>query len=374
MVILSPGPTEIPREVLVSMLKTVNPDLDREFFILYNNLTESIKKMINHDGSIYIMSGEGMLGLEAAIANSIVKGDKVLSISNGIFGESFAGLARGYGAQVTTVNGPYDEPIDTSKIPDLKGYKAVTFVYVETPAGLINPIEDVAKIVKESDALFIVDAVSAVGGVPIDCKSLGVDICLMASQKAFSSTPGLAIVALSNKAKSLIKKVNYSGYYMNFNVWDENLNNGMFPYTQSANDILALKTSIDLIYSEGLENVYKRHNESRNATISALKSMGIVPFVKNIKYAAPTVTAFYSPLDSSLMLDFIWKKLGIMLAGSWGPLSNKVMRIGHMGNTARKAFIIQAIVALGAAMNNFGFKVDIESAVNLANKEFLPFT
>ncbi|MDG6943542.1 MAG: alanine--glyoxylate aminotransferase family protein, partial [Nitrososphaerota archaeon] len=242
MVILTPGPTEIPNEVLASMLKSVNPDLDQGFFNLYNELAGSIKKMINHDGSIYVMSGEGMLGLEAAIANTVKRDDKVLSISNGVFGESFADLARGYGAQVTTVNGPYDEPVDASKMPDLRNYRAVTFVYVETPAGLINPIGDVAKVVKQSDALFIVDAVSAVGGVPVDCKSLGVDICLMASQKAFSSTPGLAIVAVSDRAKAEMKRVNYGGYYMNINKWDENLGKGMFPYTPSANDILALKT------------------------------------------------------------------------------------------------------------------------------------
>ncbi|MCL4343521.1 MAG: alanine--glyoxylate aminotransferase family protein [Nitrososphaerota archaeon] len=370
MVILTPGPTEIPNEVLASMLKSVNPDLDQGFFNLYNELAGSIKKMINHDGSIYVMSGEGMLGLEAAIANTVKRDDKVLSISNGVFGESFADLARGYGAQVTTVNGPYDEPVDASKMPDLRNYRAVTFVYVETPAGLINPIGDVAKVVKQSDALFIVDAVSAVGGVPVDCKSLGVDICLMASQKAFSSTPGLAIVAVSDRAKAEMKRVNYGGYYMNINKWDENLGKGMFPYTPSANDILALKTAIDMIYAEGLESVYRRHEESRNATISALKSMGIVPFVKDIKYAAPTVTAFYSPLDPMLLLDFTWKKLGVMLAGSWGPLAGKVMRIGHMGYTARKDFVIQAIAALAAAMNNYGSRVDIESAVRAANREF----
>ncbi len=370
MVILTPGPTEIPNEVLSSMQRTINPDLDQEFFKLYNSLSEKIKKIINHSGSLYIMSGEGMLGLEASIANTIKKGDKVISICNGVFGESFAELAAGYGAQVTRVEGPYDEPIDVNKIPDLNGYKALTLVHVETPAGLVNPIEDIAKRAKESDALFIVDVVSSVGGMPVNCKSLGADICLMASQKAFSSTPGLAIMAVSDKAKSAMKKANYGGYYMNINIWDEYLKKGMFPYTPSANDIVALNTAVDIILSEGLENVYRRHEESRNATINALRAMNIIPFVKDIKHAAPTVTAFYSPTDPNVLLDFTYKKLGIMLAGSWGPLSNKVMRIGHMGYTAKREFVMQAIIALAAAMSNYGFKVDIESAVNEVNKAF----
>ena len=370
MVVLTPGPTEIPDAVLASMMKTVNPDLDQEFFNLYNSLVEKIKRMVNHEGSLYIMSGEGMLGLEAAIANTIKKGDRVLSISNGVFGESFAELARGYGAEVTPISGPYDEPIDVNKIPDPKGFKAVTFVYVETPAGLINPIEKVAKVVKGSDALFIVDAVSAVGGMPVDCKALGVDICLMASQKAFSSTPGLAIVAVSDRAKLAMKKVDYGGYYMNFKVWDDNLSRGIFPYTPAANDIMALNAAIDLIYSEGLERVYRRHKESRDATIGALKAMGVKTFVKDVNYAAPTVTAFYAPYNPSLLLEFTWKKLGVMLAGSWGPLAGKVMRIGHMGHTARKEFVMQAITALASAMNNYGLKVDTASAINAAEKAF----
>ena len=370
MTILSPGPTEIDPEVLREMMRSVNPDLDKAFFDLYRETCEMIKKMINWDGDVYIMSGEGMLGLEAAIANTIKEGDPVLSLSNGVFGESFADLAFRYGAKVDTISSPYDQPFNSELIKGVEKYKAVTFVYVETPSGLINDIESVSEKIKDKGPLFIVDAVSAIGGVQIDCKALGVDICLMASQKAFSSPPGLAIVAVSKKAKEVIQRRDYRGYYMGIKAWDENLAQGIFPYTPAANDILALHKSLKKIFEEGLSAVYKRHQASKEAAVEAVKAMGLKLFVKDERYSAPTVTAIQSPVKPEEIVNFAWQKLGVMLAGSWGPLKDKVVRIGHMGYTAQRRFLLEGFVALGAALSYFGVKTDVASAVKKINEIF----
>ncbi|MDP8024087.1 MAG: pyridoxal-phosphate-dependent aminotransferase family protein [Nitrososphaeria archaeon] len=370
MTILTPGPTEMNVDVLKEMLRSVNPDLDEAFFRTYNETVEMIKKIINWEGDVYIMSGEGMLGLEAAIANTIKEGDRVLSLSNGVFGESFADLALRYGAKVDTLSSPYDEPFMAETIKNVEGYKAVTFVYVETPSGLINDIDAVSERVKGKDPLFIVDAVSAVGALPVDCKALGVDICLMASQKAFSAPPGLAIVAVSKKAKEISEKRKYRGYYMSINVWDEYLSQGMFPYTPAANDILALNRALKEIMKEGLESVYRRHEASREATIEGVKALGLKLFVKEEKFSAPSVTALYSPVSPEKILKFTWEKLGVMLAGSWGPLKDKVIRIGHMGYTAQRKFVAEGIAALGAALNSNGIYANTAEAVKKVNDIF----
>ncbi len=320
MTILTPGPTEMSVDVLKEMIRSVNPDLDRDFFKIYDETAEMIKRIINWEGDVYIMSGEGMLGLEAAIANTVREGDR--------------------------------------------------FVYVETPSGLINDINAVSEKVTGRGPLLIVDAVSAVGALPIDCKALGVDMCLMASQKAFSSPPGLAIVAVSKKAKEVIEKRKYMGYYMSINVWDEYLSQGMFPYTPAANDILALNRALKEIMNEGLESVYRRHEASREATIEGIKNLGLKLFVKEEKFSAPSVTALYSPLSPERILEFTWKKMGVMLAGSWGPLKDKVIRIGHMGYTAQRKFVTEGIAALGAALNFNGMHADTAEAVRRVNEVF----
>jgi alanine-glyoxylate transaminase/serine-glyoxylate transaminase/serine-pyruvate transaminase len=370
MTILTPGPTEMNPDVLREMLRSVNPDLDKGFFRVYNETVEMIKKLIKWNGDIYIMSGEGMLGLEVSIANTVREGDRVLSLSNGVFGELFADLAMRYGAKVDTVNSPYDEPFDAQLIKNVENYKAVTFVYVETPSGLINNIESVSERIKGKGSLFIVDAISAVGGLPIDCEALGIDICLMASQKAFSSPPGLAIIAVSKKAKEVIEKNNYKGYYMGIKVWDEYLKQEMFPYTPAANDILALHRSLKDIFREGPASVYRRHLASKEATIEGVKAMGLKLFVKDQAFSAPTVTAVYSPISPEKIINFAWEKLGVMLAGSWGPLKDKVIRIGHMGYTAQKRFVAEGIAALGAALNYNGIPANTVNALKKVNEVF----
>jgi alanine-glyoxylate transaminase/serine-glyoxylate transaminase/serine-pyruvate transaminase len=370
MTILTPGPTEMNPDVLREMLRSVNPDLDKGFFRVYNETVEMIKKLIKWNGDIYIMSGEGMLGLEVSIANTVREGDRVLSLSNGVFGELFADLAMRYGAKVDTVNSPYDEPFDAQLIKNVENYKAVTFVYVETPSGLINNIESVSERIKGKGSLFIVDAISAVGGLPIDCEALGIDICLMASQKAFSSPPGLAIIAVSKKAKEVIEKNNYKGYYMGIKVWDEYLKQEMFPYTPAANDILALHRSLKDIFREGPESVYRRHLASKEATIEGVKAMGLKLFVKDQAFSAPTVTAVYSPISPEKIINFAWEKLGVMLAGSWGPLKDKVIRIGHMGYTAQKRFVAEGIAAVGAALNYNGIPANTVNALKKVNEVF----
>ncbi len=371
MPIITPGPTEISQDVLRAMERSVNPDLDPWFFRLYFGLVERLKGMIGFSGDIYIMSGEGMLGLEAAIANTVAPGDEVLALSNGVFGESFEDLASRYGARVRPVRSEYDRLIDPSLIPRDGRFKAATLVYVETPSGLVNRnIEEISERVRALNSLFIVDAVSAVGGMPVNCDRIGADICLMASQKAFSSTPGLAIVAVSKRAKEEIYKRGYRGYYMGIIEWDEDLKKGYFPYTPSANDFLALDAALEAIYREGLERVYRRHEASREAALRALEAMGIERFVKDRELCAPTVTAFYSPLEPQKIMQFTWEKLGIMLAGSWGRLADRVMRIGHMGYIAQRRFMVEAVAALGAALSHYGKPVDVAAAIRAVNQTF----
>jgi len=366
MTILTPGPTEIPEDVLLAMKRSSNPDIDASFMDLYQNLAATIRDLIHMNGRVYIMAGEGMLGLEAAMANAVRKGDMVLSIANGVFGDALGDLASSYGARTLKLEGDYDLPIDPLRV-DAAGFDMITTVHVDTPAGLMNPLEELSPRIKGSDAIWVVDAVSSVGGYPVDCERLGVDICLMASQKAFSAPPGLAIVAVSERAAEMIRKRGkdeaYRGFYMNFKVWDENLSKGVFPYTPSANDVFALARSVELLMKEGPLSAFKRHELAKEATLKALVSLGLKPYVRDSRFAAPTVTAFYSPPNQAELINYMWSKFGTLLAGSWGALSGRVMRIGHMGYTAQRKFVVEAISSLAAGLNHYGARVDLAGAL-----------
>jgi len=364
--ILTPGPTEIPWRVLRALIqKTTNPDLDPKFVEYYNGVRVKIAKMLNASrGTTYVLSGEAMLGLEAAIANTIKDGDKVLVISNGVFGEAFADLVKAYGGKPVILPKDYREAVTALDVEHaLKAngdVKAVTLVHCETPSGLLNPLKEVAAVVRDSDAVLIVDAVSSIGTTPIDFDSWGIDILIGGSQKALNLPPGLTIVTISRKAWDLIEERRYSGFYLNLLLWrDEFDGKGVFPYTPPETLIYALNEAIDMLFEEGIENVYKRHELALRASWNAVQALNLEPYPRSIEYASPSVTAVVVPsnINEGELREVMLSKYGIFIAGSWGKLAGKVIRIGHMGYTASRTHLIAAFTSLAKALRDLGMDV-----------------
>jgi len=200
--------------------ESTNPDLDPEFLEKYNHVREMLKKLLNTvNGSVYIMVGEAMLGLEAAIANLLNPNDKVLVIANGIFGEGFADIIKAYNGipiLIGTNEDDWRKSIDIHLIDrELERNKdivAVTLVHCDTPSAILNELPAIAKIVKQYGVLLIVDSVSTIGGVPINFDDNGIDIMIGGSQKVLNVPPGLTIMAISKNAWSRMEEVNYRGF------------------------------------------------------------------------------------------------------------------------------------------------------------------
>ncbi len=378
--ILTPGPTEIPHRVRAALLReTTNPDLDTEFLNIYNETRNYLKELIGAtNSSLYVMSGEAILGLEAAIANTVRRGDKVVVVSNGVFGEGFADFVKSYGGSPVSVGeGDWRRSVDLAELEGAlqrnKDAVAVTLVHCDTPSALLNDLPEIARVVKSYDMLLIVDAVSSIGGVPIDFERVGVDIIIGGSQKALNAPPGLTIMAISRRAWERIDEVKYSGYYLNLRLWRDMLDsNGVFPHTMSDVLIYALNESLKAIFEEGLENVFRRHELVRRASWRALGVMGLEPYPADLKYSSPTVTAFCVPkgIDERALRDRLWMKYGVMIAGSWGLLQGKVLRIGHMGVQASRTHLLIAYTALGKALNELGYRVSVDEVVGSLEEFF----
>jgi len=220
--ILTPGPTEIPYRVRLALMKeTTNPDLDPEFLEIYNNSRLMLRELLSvRKGSLYIMAGEAMLGLDAALANTIANGTKTLIVGNGVFGEGFADLVKLYGGEPVLVENcedcwrrSADPAVIERELERHKEVEVVTLVHCDTPSGILNDLEEISKVVKSFGALLIVDAVSSIGGVPINFDSLGIDILIGGSQKALNLPAGLTILAISNDAWDRINRVSYRGFF-----------------------------------------------------------------------------------------------------------------------------------------------------------------
>jgi len=370
--ILTPGPTEIPMRIRLAMIREItNPDLDPEFMELYRGVITKLKKLLGASRSdVYVMVGEAMLGLEAAIANLVKRGDKVLVVANGVYGEGFKDLVKMYGGEPVVLEGDWRRAINPSDVERAlernRDVKVLTIVHCDTPSAILNPVEEVAKIARSFGVLSIVDAVSSIGGVPIDVDSSGIDILVGGGQKVLNIPPGLTIITISRNAWDEIERVKYEGFYLNLRLWREELDEeGIFPYTMSDPLIRALDESLNMIFEEGIDEVYERHRRARKAAWRALEVANLKPYPASINDSSPTVTAIEVPngINEEKLRELTWRKYGVMIAGSWGKLRGRIVRIGHMGVQASRNHLIIAFTALTKALKELGYTVNIGKVV-----------
>lgn len=335
---LVPGPVSVPLKYRDSYLTDYgSSDLEKDFYSLLSENHELLRQILKTKNEVTIQSGEAMLILWGALKSTIKQGDKVLVLSNGIFGRGFGEMAETLGAEVEILEAPDGEfvNLDTlrEKIKTFKPY-LVTAVHCETPSGLLNPIADVAQIVRESGALFCVDFVASAVGADVRVDEWGIDLGLLGSQKCLSLLPDLSILTVSDRAWKAAERVNYSGYDAML-PWRDVTKKLAMPCTHNWHSNAALNTALKSILEEGLENSFERHREAASYCRARAKEMGLELYAKTEELASPTVTAIKVPKN------FTWEELdaalrlrGVVVGGSYGNLAGKVFRIGHMGSQA----------------------------------------
>ncbi|HXK89014.1 MAG TPA: aminotransferase class V-fold PLP-dependent enzyme [Thermosynergistes sp.] len=347
---LVPGPVSVPKEIRgVYFADFGSADLESEFFGLYGEVQSLLQQILYTRATPVVMSGEGMLALWGALKSALFPGERVLAVANGVFGYGVADMAKAMGQEVEVVGFGYDEGIDF----DLVRRKALSFrpsmitaVHCETPSGILNPIKPLGEIAHKVGALLYVDFVSSAGGTEVRVDDWHIDLGLLGSQKALSLLPELAIVTVSDRAWEAIEKRRYVGYDAILPFKDA-LTVKEFPYTHNWHAIAALKASIKAILSEGLENVFKRHDDVAAYCRDRLKGMGVSLFPKDESLSSPTVTAAKVPEGWTwIALDTEMRRRGVVFGGSYGPLKGKVFRIGHMGSQARLERVEKAMDAL----------------------------
>jgi len=372
--IMTPGPTEIPLRVKKAMIReTTNPDLDPSFLELYNNVRGKLQKLLNAEKShIYVMAGEAIMGLEASIANTMKPGDKVIVVANGVFGEGFADIVKAYGGKPLLIAGEnWRGGVDVGEVERAleknRDASILTIVHCDTPSAILNDVRSVAKIARDFGVITIVDAVSTIGGVPVEFDDWGLDILIGGSQKVLNAPPGLTVIALSDDVWERVERVNYTGLYMSFKLWRDMLDvKNVFPYTMPDVLVYALDEALNIILEEGLEQVYSRHLKAREASWRALETLNLEPYPSSLEHSSPTVSAIIVPqrVSERKLRDYIWVKYGVLLAGSWGRLEGKVIRVGHMGLQASRTHLLKAYTTLARGLKDMGLEVSISKVVD----------
>ena len=371
-----PGPSNVRENVRQARsIKTTNPDVDVDFVEFYKNTCDKMAKIISTKNDVYILSGEGILGLEAACASLTEKDDRVLVIDNGVFGKGFEDFVTMYGGEAVLFSKCYKKAIDVEELERFlekdHDFKYATIVHCDTPTGVLNDLSKICPLLKKYNILTVVDSVAAMVGEKLLVDEWQIDMVLGGSQKAISAQPGLSIVSVSEDAKNAMKnrKSKIIGFYCNLTIWENYYEQKYFPYTMPISDIISLDRALENILEEGIENTIKRHERISKATREALKEYGGELFL-NSGYSN-TVTALVIPesIGALNLTKYIGEKYNTIIGTSLGEYVDKLLRIGHMGENAKLDKIIYILDILDNSLKDLGFKGN-GSLVSLFNKYY----
>lgn len=348
-----PGPTSVPEKVREAYLIDYgSADMEVEFLELYRNTCSMMQTFFGTTNDILLHTGEGMIALWGALKSVIVPGDRVLAISTGIFGTGIGAMAAQVGAEVKTLEFPFNSTINDLQaieeaIIDFKP-KMITVVHCETPSGTLNPIDGIGELKQRHNVpLLYMDCVASLCGAPVKTDAWHVDLALGGSQKALSVPPSMTMVAVSSKAWEIIHEVAYVGYDAFLPFEKALAAPGLFPYTPNWHGVAALHAACSLLIEEGLDNVFQRHAEVSEYCQSEVQKLGLALFYGENAIASPTVTAVNVPEGWTWDdWDAALREKGLVVGGSYGPMAGKVFRLGHMGNQARKVLVDQALAVI----------------------------
>jgi aspartate aminotransferase-like enzyme len=355
-----PGPTPCPDEVLQAMTKQMINHRGPEFGQILNEVTAQLKEAFQTSNDVFLLTGSGTGGLEAAVVNTLSPGDKVLSVSIGVFGERFATIAQQFGAEVIPLQFEWGKAADIDTIrralkaePDIR---AVLVTHNETSTGVTNDLAQISAVVKEFDKLLLIDAISSLSSINLPVDDWHCDVVVTGSQKGWMVPPGLAMVSVSEDAWRAHKKAKMPRFYWDFTKAKSYLEKGQTPWTPGMTIVFALSVSLKMMLAEGLANVFARHARVANRAREGVKSLGL-PLFADEKYASNTVTSVAGAggLDIIKMLRIMREEHQIVLGGGQLSLGGKIFRIGHMGWVAEEDIDV-VISALKVVLPQAGFR------------------
>jgi pyridoxamine--pyruvate transaminase len=372
---LTAGPVQPSAETIRSLATPVYDQFDPYFLELYEDTTENLRIAMGVSSAPVIMHGEAVLGLEAAAASLIARDDVVLNLASGVYGKGYGYWVDRYCRELLEIEVPYNEVIEPAAVeamfverPDIA---VVSVVHSETPSGTLNPVGDIATICDKNGALLIVDAVSSFGAVEVDFEGWPADLVVVGPQKALGGPPGLSLLYVSEKAWAKIdaNPDAPTASMLSISDWrDAHKADVNFPFTPSTVEIYALNSTVNQYLREGPEAAWARHDRVAAATRAGIMGLGLELWPASEAICSPALTAFKLPDGPSGgdVRQHCREHYGVMISGGYGELTDSLLRIGHMGPTARPIFSAISIAAVGQTLLDLGVDVSVGSGVAAA--------
>jgi len=375
-IILAPGPTPIPTEVLQAQGSPLVYHRGPGFGALMRDVTSWLTELYRTSSAdVLLLTSSGTGGLESAIQNCFSPGDEVFVPLAGFFADRWRQLAEAYGLVVRTVEyewGARVRPDDVAAALAEHPVKAVLLTQSETSTGVIQPIEELARVAKEAGALVIVDVVSSLGAVPFAFDDWGIDVAVGGSQKALSASPGIAFVAISERAWSAAASATNPRFYFDWAIYRRfaALPDPENPWTPAISVMQGLHAALELYFQDGVEAALGRHAKLSRGVKEGARALGLDLFGEGLEQNW-TVTAIRAPegLDADAIANRIRADHGVVLAPGQGPLKGKVFRIGHFGYFSELDILLE-LTALEMTLGALGYPVKRGAAVAAAEGVF----
>jgi pyridoxamine--pyruvate transaminase len=365
---LTSGPVDAYPAVLRALSRTVLYDYDPAFLACYERVNEKAREALRTTMPPVILHGEPVLGLEAAAASLIARDDVVLNLASGVYGKGFGYWAKRYCAELVEIEAPYNEAIDPAQVAaafeSRPNIKIVSVCHHDTPSGTINPVDEIGRVVAARGGYLIVDAVSSFGGMDIHPDACRADIFVTGPNKCLGCPPGLTLMGVSARAWEKMKANPDAPRASILSIldWEHAWRHDQpFPFTPSVAEINGFEAALDLYLAEGPENVWERHALTAAACRAGVTAMGLALWPAREAIASPTTTAVRVPrgVDDAALRDAMRARYGVVISSGRGETLGKLVRIGHMGPTARPLYAVLAVAALGGALASLGHPADV---------------
>jgi aspartate aminotransferase-like enzyme len=370
--VLTPGPVPVPEFVMLEMAKPIIHHRTEEFEEIFYKATQGLKKVFMTEEEVLILASSGTGAMDAAICNTLSKGDTALVVNGGKFGERWLKICKAYGVNTIEIKVEWGKAVSPKVIEaaleENKSIKAILVQASETSTGVEHPIKDIAKLTKNrDDIILIVDGITAVGAFPVEFDKWGIDILIGGSQKAFMMPPGLAFIVLSKKAWDFNNKSDLPKFYLDLSQAHKNSLKKTSPWTPAVTLVIGLNAVLEYFEKLGLEKLFERHSILSEATTKGFEAIGLENFAKGCTSTALSVIKSPEGIDASLIIKGLKKKYGMIVAGGQDQAKGKIFRITHMGYVD-KADIISVIAGVEGILTELKYKFESGSGVAKATQ------
>jgi pyridoxamine--pyruvate transaminase len=370
---LSAGPTMAWPRVLAAQGAQITYHYDPAFLEAFRRTERKLAEIFLTHSDVLLMQGEAVLGLEAAARSLVQPGTPVLNLVSGVFGKGMGYWLTGFGAKLHELEVPYNDSVDPADVeryldehPEIE---LVTVVHSETPSGTLHDLSAIGPLAREHGAMTLVDAVSSLGGIELRTDDWQLDVTVAAAQKCLGGPPGISLMTVNEAAWDRIRANPAAprASFLSMLDWKEQwLEEGRFPFTPSVVDMHGIEACCDELLEEGLESSIAHHDLAARACRAGVGAMGLELWPRNEEVAAACVTAITVPdgLADVQVRDHCRERYGVMISAGQG--AGNLVRIGHMGPTARSLYPVLGLAALGRTLADLGAPLKVGDGVEAA--------